>query len=282
MEIKKCSPQLITSLANAITGGSGGSVPRKVSWPYRTAGEIARFFRQSGYDMGDVVISRVSWTEGSLSQINNEDGINGMRKIIEHLLDPLDWLDDKELLLQLVNRLNECLKRDGYEINLDAINNKYIVENKDKSSPIINEATKFIDIETVKRDFKRALDSVDKDPEAALTSASSVIESTCKGILDKLVKPYPDNQDISHLFGAVIKELKLSASQYDDQDTKRILGGVENVVKGVGALRTKLGTAHGRGESHIPVDSSLARLTIGTASSVIIFLLESFDKYNKQ
>jgi len=282
MKNSKFSPQLISFLADAITGGRC-TMNNESPWPYRTGDEIAKFFRQCGYNMGRLSFSRVLWTEEILSQINDKEGIIGVCKIIERLLDPRDWLNNKKLLNQLVTELNKYLHFNGYEIIFDGVKERHCVREKDKSSPIIKEATKklALDVPTVRKDFERALSSVSTDPEAALTSASSLIESVCKTILDEMAEPYPKDQDISHLIDAVVKKLNLSPIGHIDQDIKRILGGFSNIVKGVGSLRTKLGTAHGRGKSHLPVDSSLARLSIGAASTAAIFLLETFENRKK-
>ncbi|PIP17557.1 MAG: hypothetical protein COX43_03700 [Parcubacteria group bacterium CG23_combo_of_CG06-09_8_20_14_all_35_9] len=279
---KKFSPQLISFLADAITGGPG-TMSNRLPWPYRTGGGIAKFFRQCGYDVGPSGFSRVPWTEEMLSQINNKKGIVGICKIIERLLDPRDWLNNKEMLNQLVAELNKYLHFDGCEVTFDEVKERHYIREKNKLSPIIKEMSErlTLDIPTVRKDFERAISAIDSDPEAALTSASSLIESACKTILDEMGKPYPKDQDISHLMDVVTRELNLSPAEHENQDVKRILGGLGNIVRGIGALRTKLGSAHGRGKTHAPVDSSIARLSIGASSTAIIFLLETFENRKK-
>ena len=109
----------------------------------------------------------------------------------------------------------------------------------------------------------------------------NIIESICKAMLDEMGEAYPGNQDISHLFTKVAGKLNLYPAIHTEQDVKIILGGLSNIVMGVGSLRTKLGTAHGRGKSHVSVDPAYARLAIGAASTASVFLLERFENYKK-
>jgi hypothetical protein len=48
-----------------------------------------------------------------------------------------------------------------------------------------------VDFDTVSRDLDRALASAETDPEDAVTSACSVVESVCRSILIELGRPLP-------------------------------------------------------------------------------------------
>ena len=54
------------------------------------------------------------------------------------------------------------------------------------------------------------------------------------------------------------------------------MSGLANVVAGVGALRTKLGSAHGRANSHIQPERDIAEFCTNAASSVGLFLLHRY------
>ena len=49
-------------------------------------------------------------------------------------------------------------------------------------------------------------------------------------------------------------------------------------VQGVGALRTHAGDAHGRERGFRRIDPRIARLSIYSASAVILFLIETWEK----
>jgi len=66
--------------------------------------------------------------------------------------------------------------------------------------------------------------------------------------------------------------LNINPTLSDDQ--KRILQGLASVVDGVGAYRTHIGSAHGRGVNPPPIDVSEARLAVNAAHTLVAFLME--------
>jgi hypothetical protein len=143
-------------------------------------------------------------------------------------------------------------------------------------------AVVIIDFDTVSRDLDRALSSSENDPEDAVTSACSVVESVCRSVLIELGLPLPPKKDIQGLYQAVREPLGLTpdkAGVADDiaNDVRTILGGLNSVVNGVGALRTHGGDAHGRERGFRRIDPRIARLAIHSASTVSLFLVETWQ-----
>ena len=67
------------------------------------------------------------------------------------------------------------------------------------------------------------------------------------------------------------------------EDIRNILSGLVTAVQGVGALRTHAGDAHGRERGFRRIDARIARLSIHSASAVILFLIETWEKkYQKK
>lgn len=130
-------------------------------------------------------------------------------------------------------------------------------------------------LDACEKDFRRALSSADTDPDQALASASSLLESVCKSILDDLCVPYPRQQAITGLVSEVARALNLSPDQHADAEIKRVLGGLASVASGIGVIRTKFSAAHGRGSSQARLWARHARLSINAASAISLFLLET-------
>jgi hypothetical protein len=140
-----------------------------------------------------------------------------------------------------------------------------------------------LNLDTVSRDLDRALGNAREDPEDAVTAACSTVESVCRSILIELGQPLPDKKDIKGLFNAVKKPLGLSPDRTDldpliAEDVRRILGGLGTVVEGIGALRTHGGDAHGRERGYARIDHRIASLAIHAASSVALFLIETWQR----
>lgn len=130
------------------------------------------------------------------------------------------------------------------------------------------------------QDFERALDYVRSDPEQALGSASSTLESICKAILDRLNEKYPRDESLQSLLKAVFEKMNLSPEGHADPDIKRVLGGLLNAAVGVGVLRTKYSGFHGKGmeQKRKRLTDRHARLSVNSASAVGLFLIETYSE----
>lgn len=147
----------------------------------------------------------------------------------------------------------------------------------------LQEHTDRLNLETLRRDFDRAVSQADQDPEDAITAACSTLESVCKCLLDELGQPYPNKMDVAGLMREIQKHLNLSPGRTDlpaeiEHDVKMVLQGISTVAQGIGALRTHAGDAHGRGKRQTSrVDSRIARLAIHAASTISVFLIETWQ-----
>jgi hypothetical protein len=93
----------------------------------------------------------------------------------------------------------------------------------------------------------------------------------------------PQKKDIQGLYQAIREPLGLTPDKagVPDEiagDVRTILGGLNSIVNGVGSLRTHGGDAHGRERGYRRVDSRIARLAIHSASTVSLFLVETWQK----
>jgi hypothetical protein len=138
-------------------------------------------------------------------------------------------------------------------------------------------------LDTLEREFHRAFENLEKDPEAAVTAACSMLESVCRSVLVARAIPLPKSMDIKSLYREVRDPLGLSPSK-DMPDTeiqadvRSVLSALSNAVQGIGALRTHAGTAHGRERGFRRLDPRIARLAVNSASALALFLLETWEK----
>ena len=132
-------------------------------------------------------------------------------------------------------------------------------------------------LDSVQVEFERSLQHVVADPAAAITAASSMIESMCKVYLEDRRIPLPTKQDISHLWKAVSKHVGFDPGSREDDDVKKVLSGLVSVVTGIGALRTHAGSAHGRGRKKYKLEPRHSRLAIHASQTIVGFLLETTD-----
>lgn len=133
------------------------------------------------------------------------------------------------------------------------------------------------DIAALDIEFKRALENVESDPPAAITSACAIVEALCKVYIEDEGLESPNDQTIKPLWKIVQKHRGLDPAQLADDDLKRILTGLSSIVDGIGAFRTHVGSAHGRGRAAYRPAPRHARLAIHSAHSLVIFVLETWD-----
>ena len=184
----------------------------------------------------------------------------------------------------MINHLNRPLGRDGLEVVL--IGGEPRLQERGRSGAVIGAVTAkaaTIDFDTVDREVKRALESAETDPEDAITAACSIVESVCRSILVELQLPLPAKRDIDGLVKAVQEPLNLSPARSDlpaeiAADVRQVLGGLTTTAKGIGALRTHAGDAHGRERGFRRVDARIARLAVHAASTLALFLIETWER----
>lgn len=124
-------------------------------------------------------------------------------------------------------------------------------------------------------------------PEDAVTAACSLIESVCRSILAELELPMPAKKDIDGLIKSVQEPLGLSPARSDfpteiEADVRQVLGGLTSVAKGIGALRTHAGDAHGRERGFRRIDARIAKLALHSASTLALFLIDTWEQKHKR
>lgn len=132
------------------------------------------------------------------------------------------------------------------------------------------------DFTSIETEFDRALKQLDSDPHAAITASCAIIEALCKTYIDTFNLQLPPQQTVKPLWYTVQAHLGLNIDSTLRDDQKRILQGLASVVDGVGAYRTHIGSAHGRGVAPPQIQVSEARLAVNASHSIVIFVMETW------
>jgi len=130
------------------------------------------------------------------------------------------------------------------------------------------------DFASIEAEFARAITQLERDPQAAITAASSIVEALCKTYIDTFALDMPTVQSISPLWKTVQTHLGLNIDPTLRDDQKKILQGVASIIDGVGAYRTHIGSAHGRGVAPPKIKVAEARLAVNAAHTVVTFVME--------
>jgi hypothetical protein len=128
--------------------------------------------------------------------------------------------------------------------------------------------------------WEKALGRRHTDPDGAITSARTLLETVCKRILDEVGETYADKDDLPALYRAVALKLQIAPSQHTEEAFKRILGGATSVVEGLGSLRNKIGDAHGQGGKPVRPSARHAQLAVNHAGAMATFLVDTWSARN--
>jgi hypothetical protein len=79
------------------------------------------------------------------------------------------------------------------------------------------------------------------------------------------------------LYHMVCVQMNLAPSQHTEQIFKQILGGCTAVVEGLGAIRSRLGDAHGKGKAGVKAAPRHAELGVNLAGTMTTFLMATWE-----
>jgi hypothetical protein len=148
--------------------------------------------------------------------------------------------------------------------------------NKAPVDAVASEVLRSFDEQGVHAVWVKALERRHADPEGAITSARTLLETVCKRVLDDAEVEYDDKDDLPGLYKSVATLLNIAPSQYTEDTFRRILGGATSVVEGLGSLRNKIGDAHGQGKRAVRPTARHAQLAVNLAGTVATFIVETW------
>ncbi len=145
------------------------------------------------------------------------------------------------------------------------------------SDQAVSDVLRNFDWQHVQAAWKKALDRRQADPDGAITAASTLLETTCKHILDDQGVEYDPKSDLPDLYKATAKCLNLAPEQHTEQVFKQILGGCHSVIQGLGSIRSKIGDAHGKVRRQASAQPRHAELAVNLAGAMSTFLVETLS-----
>lgn len=146
---------------------------------------------------------------------------------------------------------------------------------------LINEGLTILDSYYIGQTWAKALQRKNTDPEGAITSARTLMESVFKTMLDELEISYSKDVTLHELYKKVANKLEISPTQKTEDDFNHIFGGCTGIVKGLGNLRNHLGDAHGQGKITFQPSERHAELAINLAGGMCLFILKTYE-HNKK
>ena len=188
---------------------------------------------------------------------------------------------------RLVQLYNSFLKNDGYQIiEKTRISGKpvyvgrYVGVETSLGIKAIKQTFFGTDASYVSQQITRMETAVNLDPELAIGTAKELVETCCKTILTETNTSYTKGDNLPKLVKLTVKQLSLTPLDISEEakasDTiKRLLSNLASITQGITELRNHYGTGHGKLSSNKGLQPRHAKLAVGAASTLAVFLLET-------
>ncbi len=113
------------------------------------------------------------------------------------------------------------------------------------------------------------------NPDAAMTAARTLLESTCKTILDEMGEAPDETGDLARLVKRTIRVLGLTEQQ-QDQPTKQLISGLMSMISGVAGISNAAGDRHGQVGGSTLRDVCLAEFVAHACGSIAVFITRKY------
>ncbi|MBI6150460.1 abortive infection family protein [Serratia surfactantfaciens] len=153
--------------------------------------------------------------------------------------------------------------------------NGYIVQAGSTAiSKTLEDYLKSGDFFSIEKEFERAVEHINGDPQASITAACAIIEATLKFYIERFSLVMPNKLNVMNLWATVHPQLSLNSDVTLAADQQKVLKGLSSIIDGVGAFRSHIGSAHGRGSNPPNIVVAEARLVINAAHTIVVFVME--------
>ena len=279
------SPAAIEALIEVVTGGPG-LTPRPRFGLYRSGTELDGFFGALNIHCRIGIGSRVPRVRELLIDINSgPNARTELTPVFEAAVHPHEFRRRRceNEIAGAVDYLNSALLGDGYQLCAAEGVYRLMRAGAEVMEEGLAEAADALDLQHVKRVLAKIRKSIDADSEGAITAACSLVESVCKTILGRMKVDLPNKMDIASLAKAVRTTLNFAPAGSElpaeaDQSLNTMISGLSNAANGLGAFRSQVGDAHGRGDGHPAMDGRLARFAVNLASTISQLFIETWQE----
>lgn len=120
--------------------------------------------------------------------------------------------------------------------------------------------------------WSKALARRQLDPEGAVTSARTLLESVCKHILTSANQPYKVGTSLPQLYKLAAAQLELAPDEHTAEIFTSLFETCTKLVEGIGNLRNHLSDSHGRGPFGTMPDWRHAELAVNLSAAIATYL----------
>jgi len=199
-------------------------------------------------------------------------------------------LRKEEEARKLLYVFNKYLERDGWtlfkskEISGRPVFSARLARLKEDLLSTSERVIERLNGEYIDKQIKRMKKALgDEEVDLAVGTAKEFLETICKSILDECSEPYENSESVLSLVGKVRKKLEVLPESIPDEAKgskiiKGVLGSLGNIAQGVAEIRNIYGTGHGKPAKSSGLKPRHARLAVGAAMTLGVYLFETFQE----
>lgn len=141
---------------------------------------------------------------------------------------------------------------------------------------IMADTVKYFDDEYISEEIKSMQKSIKKSPNDAIDKAKNLVESCFKFILDECGISYSNSDDLGDLQRKVFTRLNIDANTNNaaraNENVKKILNSLNQIIKGIAEIRNQYGNGHGRSGGTAQLSPRYAGLIVSSSVAVVSFV----------
>lgn len=145
-----------------------------------------------------------------------------------------------------------------------------------------SELSKKFNNEYIEKQIGLMRELIDTHPADSIGKAKELLESCFKHILDKEGAGYSSSVTLQELRKQIFVLLNLDAkeniSAQSNQEVKKILSSLVQVIDGINNLRNEKGDGHGKGSGFTELPSRYARLVVNSSVGMVRFIWETYEE----
>ena len=221
------------------------------------------------------------WTDGRFNLLHADDEVflRFLCEMVHPVVRPNP--DEAERLIRIFNRYRAA---DGWEIaECSRISGRLVFAGRrcvlpgQATQEAVRQVVEGLNSEYIAQQVTRMESAIERDPELAIGTAKEFLETICKSLLKERGVEYAKDEDVPALTKKALRALDLVPRDIDDakraEDTVKVLvNSLVSVGHRLAELRNPFGTGHGKDAWAKGLRPHHARLAVGSAIAVGVFL----------
>ncbi|MHC5269736.1 abortive infection family protein [Enterococcus sp. LJL98] len=133
----------------------------------------------------------------------------------------------------------------------------------------------------IEKQISLMVESIETHPADSIGKSKELLESCFKHILDNENIPYRSSVTLQELRNQVFLHLNLDTSKnvsaQSNQEVKKILSSLTQIIDGINNLRNEKGDGHGKGKDFVELPARYARLVVSSTIGIVKFVWETYE-----